>query len=138
MSGPTGAVTRAVRGWWTRWNPISARNGWINVAIGAACGVCALLDIRLGLESLGRWYLGYFAVILIAWGVLAVQVGRGAGVARPLRLTGDILGWAGLIGFAVIGVLLDPPEYPALITLAGFALAVGVMTAMGRRHTMRS
>lgn len=119
--------------WWRRRDPVPARSGWVNAGIGAACGVCALLDVRLGLESLGRWYLGYFAVVLIGWGALAISQGREAVVARPLRLAGDLLGWAGLIGFAVIGLLLDPPEYPALITVVGFSAAVVVIAVVGRR-----
>lgn len=119
--------------WWRRRDPVPARSGRVNAAIGAVCGVCALLDVRLGLESLGRWYLGYFAVVLIGWGVVAVRLGREAAVARPLRLAGDLLGWAGLVGFAVIGLLLDPREYPALITVVGFAAAVVVLAVVGRR-----
>lgn len=124
---------RAARGWWRRRAPISPRNGRINAAIGAACGLCALLDIRLGLESLGRWYPGYFAVVLIGWGLLAVRFGHDAELARPLRLAGDALGWAGMVGFAAIGLLLDPPEYPALITLIGFTAAVAGIAMVGRR-----
>ena len=119
--------------WWSRRDPVPTRSGWVNAGIGAACGACALLDFRLGLESLGRWYLGYFAVMLIGWGVAAVRLGREAAVARPLRLAGDILGWIGLIGFAVIGLLLSPAEYAALITVVGFAAAVVVIAVVGRR-----
>jgi len=119
--------------WWGRRDPVPARSGRVNAAIGAACGACALLDVRLGLESLGRWYLGYFAVVLIGWGMLAVRMGREAAVARPLRLAGDLLGWAGLVGFAAIGLSLDPPEYPALVTVIGFGLAVAVTAVIGRR-----
>ena len=119
--------------WWRRRDPVPARSGRVNAAIGAVCGVCALLDVRLGLESLGRWYLGYFAVVLIGWGVAAVRLGREASVARPLRLAGDILGWVGLIGFAVMGLLLNPAEYPALITVVGFAAAVVMIAVVGRR-----
>ena len=122
-----------IRNWWTRRDPVPARSGWVNAGIGATCGACALLDVRLGLESLGRWYLGYFAVVLIGWGVAAVRLGREAAVARPLRLAGDGLGWIGLIGFAAIGLSLDPPEYPALVTVIGFGLAVVMIAVVGRR-----
>lgn len=127
-------MTGLARGWWGRDRVVTARDGWANVAIGVACGLCALLDIRLGLESLGRWYLGYFAVVLVGWGLVAARLGREPGVRRPLRLAGDVLGWAGMIGFAVIGLLLAPPEYPALITVVGFAAAVaGIAIAKGWR-----
>lgn len=132
MSGAAGAAARAGRGWWRRRDPVSARSGAVNAAIGAACGLCALLDIRLGLGSVGRWYLGYFAVVLVGWGAVAVRLGREGAAARPLRLAGDLLGWAGLIGFAAVGLLLDPPEYPALITLVGFAAAVVAVAVVGR------
>ncbi len=128
-------MTSSLRGWWGRDRAVTARDGWGNVVIGVACGLCAVLDIRLGLESLGRWYLGYFAVVLAAWGALAVRLGRDAADGRPLRLAGDVIGWAGMIGFAVIGLLLDPAEYPALITLVGFAVVVAVMTLVGRRRS---
>lgn len=131
-------MTGLVRGWWDRDRPITARDGWGNVAIGVACGLCAVLDLRLGLESLGRWYLGYFAVVLVAWGALAVRLGRDAAVRRPLRLTGDVLGWVGLVGFAIAGLLLEPAEYPALITLVGFALVVVLIAVVGRGRAARS
>lgn len=125
-----------VRGWWGRDDPVTARNGWINVAIGVACGFCALLDVRLGLESLGRWYLGYFAVVLTGWGAVAVRLGRDVGIRRPLRRAGDVLGWAGMIGFAVVGLLLDPPEYPALITVVAFAVAVSAIAVTERLRSV--
>ena len=118
--------------WWRRRDLISPRNGWINLAIGGGCAVCVLLGSDLGLGTVGRWYLGYFAVVLLAWGVLAVRLGRVADAARPLRIGGDILGWIGLIGFAVVGLLLDPSEYPALITLAAFFLFAFTGLFVGR------
>ena len=133
----SGVLSRVWRSWWDRHGPISVGSGWINVAIGLVCGLCALLDIRLGLESLGRWYLGYFAVILIGWGLLVVRLGRTEAV-HPLRIAGDLLGWAGLIGFAVIGLLLDPAEYPALITLVAFAFAVAVAMLLATQRPRRS
>ena len=128
-------MTTLARGWWVRDRVVSARDGWANVAIGVACGLCALLDVRLGLESLGRWYLGYFAVVLVGWGLVAARRGRKPGVRRPLRLAGDVLGWVGLIGFAVVGLLLDPPEYPALITVVGFAVAAAIIAVVKARRS---
>lgn len=123
-----------VRRWWLSQKRLTRRTAVINVLIGAACLACAAFDIRLGLGSFGRAYLGYFAAICIPWGIAAAKYGGDPIPARVVRLAGDVLAWIGLIAFAIAALLRTPAEYAPLWT----ALVFAAVTAVGAARSVRS
>jgi hypothetical protein len=127
-------ASRLVQGWWRSEKHLSTRNAWFNIVVGIACLICVVVDLRLGLGALGRWYLGYFALVCCLWGLIALRWGRDRSVARPLRLAGDLAAWAGLAGFAVFGLLLEPAEFAALWTLLAF-IAITIFGAIINRRS---
>lgn len=127
------------RRWWRSDKLLTPRMAWANIGIGAACVVCVLFDWRLGLGTVGRWYLGFFALLCLPWGFAALRVGADPVRARSLRLAGDIAAWTGMVGFTLVAwFALDRAEWPPFWTLAAVALATVIGAIRAPRAAARS
>lgn len=132
-ANPVAPRGNPVRGWWAKTAPIGRSNAAANLVVGAVCLVLAALDLRLGLGTYGRWLLALpFGAVPFVWGLIGWPLGRNLTVARPLRLVGDVLLWAGMALFSVLGLLHDPVEFGPVITLAAFVVVV-LIGAIARR-----
>jgi len=114
-----GLLGRLFARWRRGSEPIGSANAWANVLIGAACLALTGLDVRLGLGTYGRWMLGLpFGLLPLGWGLAALWFCRRRETARPLRLAGDVLLWAGLVLFTLLGLFAADGETGPLVTLA--------------------
>jgi len=127
-----GILSIAFNRWWNSSKTLGPVNAGANIAVGLACAMCALADLRLGLGRFAPTFFSYFAVLSTGWGILALRIGADPSTARPLRLTGDILAWIALIGFTVLGLFAaDTTETGPLVTLAIFIVVTTTVAAPG-------
>ena len=121
-------MANPVRVWWESDKTLGRGYALANIAIGAICLVLALIDVRLGLGSYGRWLFGLpFGLVPLIWGVVALRSGGNPAIARPLRIAGDVALWVLTALFTVLALLRDPPETGPLLTL----IAIAVVTVVG-------
>ncbi len=124
--------------WWLSAKTLGPANAWGNIGVGLACAVCVLFDVEIGLGTFAPAFFAYFAVLSVGWGLLALKLGRDPATARPLRLTGDILAWIALVGFALLGLFAaDSRESGALVTLLLFVVVTAVVATPGIRSDLR-
>ncbi|HEV2528448.1 MAG TPA: hypothetical protein VGT61_08385 [Thermomicrobiales bacterium] len=124
-----------LRDWWESVRTMGRGYALVNIVVGTVCIGLALLDIRLGLGTYGRWLLALpFGAVPLIWGLVALRLGGDPATARPLRIVGDIALWSLTTLFTVLALALDSPETGPLITLIAIALVTIVGAAVSRRR----
>jgi hypothetical protein len=128
-------MAAVAREWWTSRKTFGRGYAVLNVLVGAACLALALLDIRLGLGTYGRWLLALpFGLVPLVWGIVVLRAGHRPEVARPLRLAGDISLWSLTALFTVLALLLDPAETGPLVTLVAITLVTVIGAIVNARR----